>query len=400
MADEIQPVIATTENSSETISSPPVESAGDLAARHDAAGKFLAALHSGESPAAETRTRDAHGRFITKATPAISTESTTDVAAEPASVTTPTETSPSPPTLDPIWAEAAKEEGLPDSVIASFKTPDDVQSGIALHRMKQLQRLGIDPAEYVQYIQSKQNRQTSPAPDAAAAPAAAKPDAAAAMVAAIEDLKVTIDENELAPEVVGPLKAIVDYANKLKAGMADTRKLQQKVDALEGYIRQSVESYQQAQQSQRDTQWAEEQWDKAAEETPGFTEYFGKPSELKHIAQANPSDKKVMDAAAFDGYFQGFWRKYSEILGEGPKALSLALRDAWKASPFSRIGAIGGNGNKGNGAPAIGSVIRTGNGRASTTTQPATNDLNAELERIASTLGDAWNTNGGNPWSS
>ena len=348
-----------------------------------AAAQLLADL---QAPTEQDRPRDEHGRFLP-----------TKAEAEAAKSAPPSEPSkPAPGSdrgIDPVWIEAAKDAGLSEPEIALLRSDDDAQNAITTRRLSgqlnAMRTLGITPEMLTSYQQwqnqqAQQQQQGQPPTQPQAAP-----------VSTVPEFKLELDENELTPEVVKPIKAMAEHLNKvtalLAAGKQEKEQLRQQLAELGGYVRQSAE---QAQTAQREARTAHE-WDQAAASVPGFVEYFGKPSELKRLQAQNPNDSKVVDAAAFAGYFGQTWGRYSAILGETPRALQLALRDAWQASPFSRLNGANGRAVNNNNSPLQpGSVVRSSPRRASNI-ESSVDHYQAEYERALEVVGAAYDENGG-----
>lgn len=378
MADE--PQNTTVEQQPEETSAPPAEPQGmgfDLDAAHKAAEEFLAQSRQ-EETAEPTRERDEHGRFKSKAAA---------VPAQQPDTPTPFVHESQTPRVDPAWVEAAKVEGFSEAEIGTFTSDDDVQTRIAVRRLQNLQRAGITPQDYLAF---QQWRQQGSQPQPAQTQQTPQPTVATTL----DDLNLNIDENELAPEVAGQLKAMNEYVNKLKATLVgENQKLRQQVDTMEQATMQQRAAVEQA---QREAQWARE-WDAATDGTP-FASYFGKPSELKRISDANPNDQRVLDLVGFRAYFDPAYDRYSKTLGHTAQALKLAVRDAWQASPFSRLNGNG-NANRNNGTGnANGSVVRQSATRRSPAEQYKP-DSAGDFERGMDVVKQAFADNGGiNPF--
>jgi hypothetical protein len=313
--------------------------------------------------------RDAQGRFLPQ---------------------TPAETAPVS-LVDNAWLEAARQEGFSDEQIKGFKTDQEVQQQVSAKRYGYLQRLGIDPVEYASYQQWRQagggtGSQPSPASVAPAAP----PTAASSV---FPDLKIEIDEKELAPEVVQPIRAMQDYANKLKATfVAENDKLRQMVTGLYGVVQQSVES---ANVAAGEAQ-ASLEWDTAAKAIPGFVEVMGVPSEVRKLAWDDP---RVQQYAALKAYFEPILHRYEKALGRQNVPLQRVMADAFQASPFALLGQVrkGSNG-KTNGTLQPGSVVRAVPRRGSVTETTAGDSFKDEYERSVDAMTAAWNESGVNPF--
>jgi hypothetical protein len=296
--------------------------------------------------------------------------------------------------VDNAWLEAARQEGFSDEQIKGFKTDQEVQQQVTAKRYGYLQRLGIDPVEYASYQQWRQQgagapnaatpSQPSPAPQGAPSPASA---------GAFPDLKIDIDEKELAPEVVQPIRAMQDYANKLKATfVAENDKLRQMVTGLYGVVQQSVES---ANQAAGEAQ-ASLEWDTAAKAIPGFVEVMGVPSEVRKLAWDDP---KVQQYAALKAYFEPILHRYEKALGKQNVPLQRVMADAFQASPFALLGqARKGNNGRTNGALQPGSVVRSVPRRGSVTETPTGDAFKDEYERSVDVMTALWNETGQNPF--
>lgn len=304
--------------------------------------------------------------------------------------------------VDPIWLEAAKEAGIPESELSSLKTPEQIEQRIQTQRImeaqKAIQTLGIDAQEFINWRQSMQQQ----GQQQGGGQQGGKPQADDALTKAVEELQLKIDEESLGDELSEPLKILAEEINKTKAVLRANTQLQQRVEALEAGLQQRAAMDQQAQMEKH---WANT-WDKVSAQIPGYQEYFGKPSELKRLMEVRPDDQRAIDAVAFDQYFQKSWSRFAKSFGETETALKLALADAWEKAPFSRLaGRKGSNGNTG--TPQNGSVVRhgvrrTGPERIGVEVDDVDREngelLAAELKAIAGRLGKAWDDVGGNPW--
>jgi hypothetical protein len=375
MADEAQ--VAVIEQPPVEVPQTPPVSAEQQATAEAAAQQLLTDL---QAPVQPDRQRDEHGRFV----------------GDKPVVTAPVV--PPPSRVDPVWVEAAKEAGLADTEISILKSDDEVQNAIATRQLggqlSAMRTLGITPDQLTAYQQWQWQQQQIQQQQVAGAPSQQQ------QTAADPEFNLELDEAELAPELVKPIRAMADQLAKVTAAMTaggkENQQLRQQLADVQGLVRQSAE---QAQAAQREARVSHE-WDQAAATVPGFTEYFGKPSDLRRLQAQNPNDPKVVDAAAFAGYFGNTWAKYSGILGESPRALQLALRDAWQASPFSRLNGNGrANGKNNNGTPQDGSVIRSSPRRASATSEPSVSPIEAEYERAMEVVGAAWDEGGQNPFA-
>lgn len=383
MADDVQQKPSDGQN--QGVETPPSTETLDMEPLHDAAEKFLAAQEAERAgtPPVE-RQRDANGRFVGQGAASTGSESV------PAST---------PQGIDPVWVDVAKREGLSDEQIASFKSESDIESAIQARRVIQAQRvfqsMGVDLSEFAAFLQQKRGGQQPMMGQQA--PPQSQPQTVAQ---AIEELKLDLDEDEVSPVAAKALREVAERINKLGAVAAENQKLIQKVNELEGYVRQSAES---ARAAQLEAQYAQE-LDQAAQKIPGFLDYFGKPSELRRLAQVSPNHPKVLDAAEFDGRYQVIWQNYVGRLGDNEVSRFLALRDTWNQSPLSRVSAGPGNGTNGTGAnarPANGSVVRQTASRSTPTgPMPSGADLDSELKRIESLIGGAWDNLGHNPLAS
>lgn len=326
-----------------------------------AADEYYAAQTANGPPSDDslTRKRDANGRFVS------------------ASEETPTSAPPAAegeglPSLDKALMERAKVDGIPDTTIATFKSDADLQAGIKMHRMQMLERLGIDPMEFVEFRNSRGKATTKPEPEA---PVAAPP---------VPTFKLDIDENEMDPATVKALRSAEaqfnDQFGKAKAELAvEQAKTREAREAWEKQQQQSAEAAKRAQEQSQ----LEQQFDTAAAKVAGFTGYFGKPSELNRIAATDPGHSKVQDLMAFNSYFAAAYTRYQQSLGPSQRALEMAISDAWEASPFSKIPS--GNGTKNTTTYGPGSVPR-GAGRMVTLSKSPTaadsGDIDAEMKRI------------------
>lgn len=335
-----------------------------------AAQEMLDGLHGQPpEPEAPARPRDENGRFLAAKQP------------EPTSPV---------PVVDPVWVEVAKDQGFTDTEIAGWKSDRDAETQISSRRyvnqMKAMQSLGLDPQALTEFQQWRQ-QQGKPA----VTPQTPVP-------TATPDFALELDENELAPEVVKPIKAMVDQLNKVTALSAsvnqENQQLRQKVADMEGYVRQSAE---QAKAAQSEAQQAAA-WDEVAAAVPGFSEYFGKISDLKRLVFANPDDPKAADGEVFFNRLTRSWNRYSKVIPDERKAAALAIKDAWNGLPFSRMPKNGRT--NGNGALQPGSVIRS-QPRRGAQVEPTDSSWEAERERQLAAAGAAYEQAGGvNPFAS
>ena len=224
--------------------------------------------------------RDAQGRFISHAP---------EAEAPPL---------PAPIKLDAVWKEAAKREFFTDEQISAFKTDQDLVNAVNARRMELAQRWAPIPPGPMPPQQDLQQ----PAPVTAAP----------ATTAVYDDLKLALNDNELAEEVVQPIKAMAEYVNKLKATLvAENDQLRRGMVQLYGAVGQSV----QASQAMQAQQFAA-QLDRMVETIPGFVEFAGKPSETIQ----KPGTPQYERLSAIGGVVSGISAKYANVLG--PQALN------------------------------------------------------------------------------
>lgn len=345
----------------------------DLEAMRLAAEKVFAERAEEDGRPAPARKRDSQGRFI------------------PAESGTAEQQPPAPP-FDPVWNEVARAEGLTDADLAAAKSEQEIQNRIALARIQKMQSLGIDPVELAHFRQWRDQAAGGGTPATPAQQPAAQP-----QPTTLEDLQLAFNEDEITPEVVGPLKAVTEYANKVKATYgAELQKVQQELAALKSQLQQSAEE----QSAARKAQAAAEQFDSMAAKVQGFAEHFGgKPSELAALAAAtNMRDPKVRRLMAWDiEHFQPALEKYEGILGEGnPRARELALQAAWKSAGLDKRPASNGKSNGTTTTFGPGSVV------VSQPRRPATesigNSLEDQYQASLNSVRSAWDTAGGNPF--
>ena len=358
----------------------------DTQAAHDAAEQFLAATRSdleGQTPpdaAAGTPVRDEKGRFAKK-------DATPPQDQAPAM-------SVEPPAVDPVWKELAKAEGLPEDQIETFQSEADIETAITTNRVQKMQQaatlLGINPQQYHQYMQWQQQYGQS-APQGQQPPEAQQTQPPPT----VEELKLDLDEDELDPKVLATIKALAGKVNQLGTVATENQKLSQKLAELEGYVRQSAL---QAQAAQQQAVYAES-WDKAAAKIPGFSEYFGKPSDLLRLAQTQPNHQRIRDYVGFDAHFQPVWQNYVNRVGENDTALYLALRDAWNASPYSKLApGTSRNGTNGNGSAHVQQGVVRQTARRTGPRETGGDAIDAEMNRTLGTIAEAWDRKGENPF--
>jgi len=290
--------------------------------------------------------------------------------------------------LDPVWEQAAKRYGFADTEIAAFKDEGDAQRQIALRRLMVLQDIGIQPADYAGYERWKQEKAL---PERAAPLVAAQPAPAPSTAQSLSDLKLEIQESELTPELVKPLRAVEKHLNQLQGTLvAENKQLRQIVAGLQGTVQQSVEAEKQA---AREAQWAVE-WDAAAKEVPGFVEVMGMPSEVR---KKTPGDPAVQNYVAFRAYFEPIWNHYANILGQTNVNLQRVMADAFEASPFGKVAKAAPLNGRSGAKLGPGSVVRP-SARKTSRTEPVASDLDAETQRALDALGEAWEAAGHNPF--
>jgi hypothetical protein len=363
--------------------------AAEVARAHEAASAFIAEQVAAETPPVE-RQRGPDGKFLPK-------EGTKGPGDEG------TEGAPPPVKLDGAWMEAAKIVGFREDEIAAFKSDQDLQKEVLWRRQSVMQGAGIDPGEFQAFQQWRQQQQQfGPPPQQqwGAPPPPVDPQTGIpqqprppVQPTALADLKLDLNEENIAPELVKPLRDVQQFANQVKATLgAENAQLKQMMVGLYGMIQQSVEA---GQRASSEAQQAAE-WDNAAKEVPGFVEAMGMPSEIRRVAQTNPNDPRVQNYVAFRAYFEPTYQRYASILGPGAP-LQRVMADAFSASPFA--GRVTGNaGTNGKNGPQRGSVIRGAQRRGSSAEPPPQGDPMArELERINEVIGAAWGQAGGNP---
>jgi len=365
----------------------------------------VAEKYFADAQAAETaveRPRGPDGKFVS----AKAAEATAPPTIE---VTPPAEVGESPPVpatpkIDWVLAEAARLEGFTPEQIAGFKDEQDVQHNIAVRRYGALQRAGISPEEFnayrqwqqqqsQQHVQQRQQpltgqQQQQPPPSKGAPPPAAQ---------SPEAFKLQLDETELAPELIKPLRDMESFANKV---LAENQQLRQQMARVETTVEQRVQAVQQAAQQAANEARTASEWDSAAKETPGFVEVMGLPSEAKKLSMTNPDDPKVQNYMAYAAYFKPIYERAVAHLGPDNVALPRVMADAFAASPFARL--VGTN-VKNNGTSATvghGSVVRSAPRRGpAAEPNPQGDDLAAEMQRVTEVAGQAWERMGTNPFA-
>lgn len=387
MPDETTAVIETPPSESGPVS---IDPQFDRVAAEEAADKFLnatrAELANETPPPAPDRKRGPDGKFLKKEeqiVPPPQGETTPSVAQAAGS-----------PAVDPVWKELAKEEGISDETIATLKSEAEIEAAIQTQRVGKFQQaaqlLGMTPQVYAEFVQWKQGQGAAPQGQQPSQQTQTPP----ATTVPVELPKVEYDEDEFTPKQIETLKALEARANKAEMTAAETQKLSQKLAELENAVRQSA---MQAQVAQQQAMFAES-WDKAAARIPGFTEYFGKPSDLLRLGQTQPNHQRVRDYIGFDAHFQPIWQSYVARVGENDTALYLAIRDAWNASPYSKLG--GRNGNNGSAqANGNGSVVRNPPRRSQPQeSMPVNGDIQGEMDRVLAGISEVWDSKGENPF--
>lgn len=358
----------------------------DRIAAEDAAEQFLNATRAelaNETPPPATveRKRGPDGKFLKKETTATPPQGETAPSVAQAA---------EPPAVDPVWKELAKQEGISDETIATFKSEQEIETAIAAQRVTSFQKaaatLGINPQQYNDFLQWQK---TGGQPNQQPAQTPTQP----AVTPQPELPKVEYDPDEWTPKQIEAMKALEARAARGDAANAEVTKLSQKLAELEGAMRQSA---MQAQAAQQQAMYAES-WDKAAAKIPGFAEYFGKPSDLLRLAQTQPNHQRIRDYIGFDAHFQPIWQSYVSRVGENDTALYLAIRDAWNASPYSKVARKDNtNGAHVNGN---GSVVRNPPRRNQPQeAMPANGNVKGEMDRVLSGISEAWEARGENPF--
>jgi hypothetical protein len=344
----------------------------------------------GVETAKPDRLRAPDGKFVA-ATPA-------EPTATPVVGETPPVATPAAPKIDNVWVEAAKLEGFSDDEIGRFRDEGEVRHHITAKRIGALERAGIDPAAYAQFQQWRQaqsqqyqqGQQAAPPPQGATAQAPP----------VVDDFKLTLDENEMTPELVKPMRELESYAKKLKESVgAENQQLRKELSELRTWAERSV----QATQAVAGEAQAAKDWDDAAKTTPGFVEVLGLPSEVKKLSVTNPNDPKVQNYIAYAAYFRPIYERYASILGENNVALPRVMADAFAASPFARLAqANGSNGKSANTTSAAlgpGSVVRAASRRGpSGEPTPAGDNTAAEMQGSLDRITAAWDEAGQNPF--
>lgn len=324
-------------------------------------------------PGVEDYRRDERGRFLPKG-------DAQPQATEPAPVET--------PSVDPVWLEAAKEAGLPEAAIAGLKTENEFVAAIEAQEYAKAKQycdyLGIDPVEYQAWQQSRS--QPQPTPQAVQTPAPTP--------AVVDEVIPEFTEDEFSPEQIAKLKPLVEQIRATKAALAVTQKLQSEVDAIKAQERQRVEAARKADFQQKQAA----RLNAASSKVPDIEAFFGgNLADVWRAVEINPNDRRAADLMAFNAYFDRAINTAMRALGDTDKAVEIAVRNAWNASPFSKVKA-GANGTNNQSANGNG-VVRHGPRRTeSTTPEPSGDDLGAEMKAIADRLGIAWDNAGGNPF--
>ena len=299
------------------------------------------------------------------------------------------------PLIDPVWAHAAEQFGFSKDEIAGFRNDSEVQEKIESRRIERqvraIRELGIRPDDYAAFQQWRQQPNT---PSDAAPRGDAPPSPSA-----LPEFKIPIDEKDVDPALLPPLKAVEQHVNTLTktltALQAENEKLRKAQESMDQHLRQSADA---AARAQSEARWGAE-WDKAAKSVPGFTEVMGVPTEARRLADTDPNHPQVVLWNMFNTQFQGVWQKYAAVLGPENVPLHKAVNDTFAAlkSSLARFGGTGGNGTNGASALGPGSVVRA-DPRVSQAEIYA-NDMDGELLRIRDNARRAYgNTGGVNPF--
>jgi len=303
--DQEQVIVQQGEAQTETVDTADQSSGRDMEAARQAAEQFLAESR-GESETSEQqedRGRDDKGRFLPKVDP---------VAEE------------SIPAIDPVWIERAKQEGFHEDRIKQFATASDVEDAIALQRVKDLRKFGMDPLELVAFRQWRNGQGRTQAPQQYEETSWA-PETSGA-------LELTLNEEELDESVTVPIKQVAEYVNQLNASI-DQRIESVLRKARNDDVQQRAAYDQSAQQASQ----VVTMFDVAAGQLDGFTERLGTPSQIDQVLRNNPNDPKARKFTAFSiAYLQPAIKRYTDALGLTPKAVELAMREAWNESDYSK----------------------------------------------------------------
>ena len=298
------------------------------------------------------------------------------------------------PHVSPQWVAAAKDVWFTDDEIRAFKDDREAQYHVQARRIQGLQSAGIDPREFMAFRNAqRQPQQPSAQPPVDQAEAQTAPSATTALA----DFKLEINEDDLAPELVAPLRATEKFVNQLKETLgAENTRLRQEMAGVQGAVQQRAENKIAA---DNEVRYAA-QWDETAKATPDFVAEFGVPSEVKRLP---PDDPRVLKIQSFDPYVQAAWRRHAQAMGGDQNVrLQNVVADAFKQYVSDRTTVKAST----NGTPTTrtaqpGSVVRQATRRAPT--QPkddgSTENIEAALAESMKAVSDLWDKAGGNPYA-
>ena len=303
--------------------------------------------------ASQDRQRDEQGRFVGKEGTPAEAES---------------------PKFSPQMMDLARSVQLTDEQINSFSDPSmlfDVIQG----RQAQMAPPPAAPQASVGQVTGYTQPQTT---TSIAAPV---------VEPVLEDFKLELDENEVAPELAKPVKALAEHVNKLKAGLVkQVSELRAQNAELQVGIRESAARVQQA-----TTQQQAGMWDGIAESIPGMVDAIGKPS----VAMANMGGSNAKEWSDLAPFIAA--RAQSQRVPENLIDYSKAAQEGWTAYL-----AVKGNGNgQSSGNPsllpgvAVRSAPRVGAAPVAKTNLTAEQDYDQRLSFLES----AWKQAGGNPFA-
>lgn len=299
------------------------------------------------------RERDAQGRFLPKDAPEVA------LVAEEAPK----------PQLDPAWAQAARDVYFSKDEIAAFSSEVALQEAVLGRQVRIAQRAGFQAPQPVQQQPDEQ-----PAPKTG--------------IEALENFTLGLDESTLPDEYTGPLRAIEQHVNQLKETLgAENADLRQQLAGMQGHVKQSARSAQEAQL----TQYVQE-WDKIAAAVPGMVEAMGRPSEARQKAGSVEHHRWLM----IQPVVQSITDRYMQVVGAERIDHSMMQRiaqEAFEQAGFSPLTQQVPTSNGRPVTPGPGAVVAAPSRRADAG-EPGMD----EYDRAVATVAKQWDRAGGNPY--
>lgn len=325
------------------------------------------------------RERDNQGRFV---------------SADPA----PTDETPAeqpPPKFSPQMMDQARAVQLTDEQIDSFDDP-----GLLWDVIQGRQAQITPPPAAPQTPQAPVSQATAGRATAGqvtgynnlepeAQPAVASSPVASLAEPILEDFTLELDDDEVAPELAKPVKALAEHVNKLKASLVkQVNELRAQNAELQLGVRDSAARAQVA-----TTQQQAGMWDQIAESIPGMVDAIGKPSIA--MAQAGSNNANAWSELAPFITARAQSQRVPEHLIDYPRA----AREGWTAYQAVNGNKNGQSSGNPNGLPGV--AVRSAS-RTTTVTPPASGEplsVAEDHERRLASMENIIQQNGGvNPF--